>query len=292
MARRKDDPKPFSAPLPLRAIYDDRLAGLDLRVLAAVAAHDRMSLFFDSGQQGCWASQGRLAAEVGCNYINLGKSLKKLGELGYLQRTKRTFADKGKEGGLYVYRVLGHLYAHDESLSFGKRGDGANSTAVSETANPDPEVVCHGTPENAAETTTSPSEYISLSDVRYSSEEEKHTHENMRDAGASRGLGRKALHRDGEPLNETLAKFERQWKRDWTLYVGNLERWAMWLWDQALFAADNDDHLLSNWAMRLAEKVEAFGIERGEISPDGLTIPQSFSERTYAPAPIDRGQTQ
>jgi hypothetical protein len=271
VARRKDDAKPFSAPLPLRAIYDDRLAGLDIRVLAAVAAHDRMSLFFDSGQAGCWASQGRLAAEVGCNYINLGKSLKKLGELGYLQRTKRTFADKGKDGPLYVYRVLGHLYAHDESLSFGKRGESANSRGLSETANNDPEVVCHDPAENDAKSIASPSQYISLSDVRYSTEVEENTHLKMRVADATRGLGSEDQEDHVPPLGQSLAVFERQWKADWTQYKGHLPEWRDWLFEKAEFAASEGDAQLAGRARRLGEMVELFGWEHGLIPDDSWT---------------------
>jgi hypothetical protein len=87
----------------------------------------------------------------------------------------------------------------------------------------------------------------------------------MRVAEAPRVLGMKPLYRDGEPLNETLAKFERDWKVDWTSYRGKLERWRDWLLEQSEYAASNDDHVLTQWAQRLSEQVDLMGWEIGEI---------------------------
>ncbi|GGO90838.1 MarR family winged helix-turn-helix transcriptional regulator [Stakelama pacifica] len=258
--------KVYSAPLPLHAIWDDRLAGIDLRVLACIAYHDRMSLATGKGQ-GCTASHGTIAAEIGCNYTNLSKAIKRLGDLGYIERHKPTFGDKRG----HVYRVPAFLYGKEESLSFGQRSKGQNSPLalndVGQTANHAIDIVGQDTEENGSISATSPEQYISLSDVRYSAKAENDTHHKMRDAEASRGRGsRKKLHRNGEPLHETLAKFERQWKQDWTVYQDNLSDWVEWLGDHALYAAENDDSVLSNWATRLSENVAQFAWAEAEIA--------------------------
>lgn len=175
--------KLYSSPLPLRAISDQRLSGLDLRTLACVAAHDRMSLARGDGQ-GCWASHETLSRRIGCNYINLGKSIKKLGDLGYLVREKPTFGDRRG----HVYRIPAELYSHAESLSFGKPSpvpeapekapepapdDTVNGPVVGDLTNDPAEIVCHGVAENLSETATSLEQYISLSDGRYSAEAEE-----------------------------------------------------------------------------------------------------------------------
>lgn len=73
------------APLPARAIGDTRLTGLHLRVLAAVALHDRLSGSRGKGQ-GCWAGNKKLATICACNYTNLSTALTDLGRYGYIVR--------------------------------------------------------------------------------------------------------------------------------------------------------------------------------------------------------------
>ncbi len=251
--------KPYSAPLPLAAIYDTRLAGLDIRVLACIAFHDRMSLATDKGQ-GCWASHGTLAAEIGCNYINLGKSIKKLGDLGYLVRTKPTFGDRRG----HVYRVPASLYAKAESESFGKRGKEVDPTAsreiVGQEANPPGEVVCHDPPNSDANSNTSPEQYISLSDVRYSAEaEEGYSSEEAAFEGR--------VFRDGEPVTETLAKFERLLKSN-PEAISNLGEWEAWLHEQSDVLIYEGDGSLGHWAQRLSELVNTRRWELGEIGAE------------------------
>jgi hypothetical protein len=68
------------APIPLRAVLDRRLTGHHLRVLAVVAAHDRLG----KNGSGCWASQDRLAALLDCSKSTLSKRLSTLRDYGYL----------------------------------------------------------------------------------------------------------------------------------------------------------------------------------------------------------------
>lgn len=70
--------------LPVAAIGDDRLHAVDLRVLAAIALHDGMSLVRGTGG-GCYAKHKTLAEEVGIDYARFSKSLRRLREFGYVQ---------------------------------------------------------------------------------------------------------------------------------------------------------------------------------------------------------------
>lgn len=73
--------KPIYAPLPLRALGDDRLSRADLVTLAVVAAHDR----FGKNRTGCFASYARLADMTHQCERALKRSLQRLGELGYIR---------------------------------------------------------------------------------------------------------------------------------------------------------------------------------------------------------------
>lgn len=67
----KRSDKPVYAPIPARAIGDEKLSALDFRVLAALAAHDRLG----ANGIGCYASHPRLAALVRCHEKSLSRSL-------------------------------------------------------------------------------------------------------------------------------------------------------------------------------------------------------------------------
>ena len=68
------------AAIPLRALLDQRLTGHHLRLLGTVAAHDRLG----KNGNGCWASQDRLAALLGCSKSTLSKRLSALRDYGYI----------------------------------------------------------------------------------------------------------------------------------------------------------------------------------------------------------------
>lgn len=91
---------PTYAPLPARAIGDKRLSGLHLRVLAAIALHDRLSGARGQGQ-GCWASNKRLAEVASCNYSNLSTACTDLSRFGYLERSTHPLNKR-----LRIYRVV------------------------------------------------------------------------------------------------------------------------------------------------------------------------------------------
>lgn len=73
-------PNTTFAPLPARAIADEILSSQDIRVLAAIALHDR----FSKNGIGCTAGHGRLSAIVGCHLKSLSRSIRTLAERGYI----------------------------------------------------------------------------------------------------------------------------------------------------------------------------------------------------------------
>jgi hypothetical protein len=89
--------KPMFAPIPIRAIGDKRLSARHLRVLAAVAAHDRLG----KNGMGCCASHKRLAEMAGCNYTRQSATLSDLNIFGYVTAGKHPL-----NGRLRVYRVV------------------------------------------------------------------------------------------------------------------------------------------------------------------------------------------
>jgi DNA-binding MarR family transcriptional regulator len=71
----------YFAAIPGRAIEDQNLSSLDLRVMAAVAAHDRMG----RNGQPCRASLKTLAGKVGARDTSVSIALNRLSVRGYLE---------------------------------------------------------------------------------------------------------------------------------------------------------------------------------------------------------------
>jgi DNA-binding MarR family transcriptional regulator len=100
--------KALFAAMPARAIQDQKLHGLEWRVLAAVAMHDRMSLQKKAPGKGCIASNATLANWCGCNQTNLSTAISTLVERGYIRRE----ADKsGRNRTLRVLYTEGDAHA-------------------------------------------------------------------------------------------------------------------------------------------------------------------------------------
>lgn len=81
MARGDRRPERF-APMPNRALADERLHGIHLRVLGTVAAHDR----FGSNGLGCTISTQAIATKIRGYRQNIAVALRQLAEWGYLER--------------------------------------------------------------------------------------------------------------------------------------------------------------------------------------------------------------
>jgi DNA-binding MarR family transcriptional regulator len=93
--------KPIFAAIPARAMGDERLSALDLRVLMAIAIHDRLT----ANGTGCFAGNGRLASLVGCHLKSLSRSLRSLAEAGYITGrdnplNRRTREDNAPDGAV------------------------------------------------------------------------------------------------------------------------------------------------------------------------------------------------
>ena len=89
--------RPTFAPVPARAMADEALSALDLRLLTALAAHDR----FGANGIGCYAAHPRLAGLVKCHLKSLSRSLRVLAELGYIEGSQHQLNKR-----LRVYRVI------------------------------------------------------------------------------------------------------------------------------------------------------------------------------------------
>jgi DNA-binding MarR family transcriptional regulator len=96
------------APVPARAISDERLTLTHFRTLAAIALHDRMSGRRKTGQ-GCWASHKTLAQMCDVNYNNLSTAISELGRWGYITRQSHPLNKRQ-----HVYRVIYETSPSDE----------------------------------------------------------------------------------------------------------------------------------------------------------------------------------
>jgi hypothetical protein len=172
--------KTFFAPLPLRAISDQRLSGLHFRVLAMVAFHDRMSARRKTGA-GCWASHKTMCAEIGCNYTNLSTALTDLGKWGYLERHVHPLNKR-----LRVYNV------NYDSLPTDKQ----SGAQLCQETNDQPAIVCQPKRQDVEGTEDSLRNIFPKGDNRFCRNREKDTPE-----GASLSI------------DAQLAIFERQFKQ-------------------------------------------------------------------------------
>lgn len=175
----------YTSPMPMRAAVDTRLSASALRLIMAVAWHDRMSLMTGTGA-GCTASNKTLAAEIGVrDYTTLIKLRKHCEETGYFQLEPR-------QGGkrLEVIRVIPDHLADPKRWPFDqsfigegclkawharerKVGEIANISAeeVGELANDDAEKVGEPNSETRGNLPKTEPQYIPLKGETYSSKE-------------------------------------------------------------------------------------------------------------------------
>lgn len=109
--------KPIFAPIPARAVADNRLNGLPLRVLAAIAVRDRLSQY--KGSRGCIASMTVLCHDVRCSESVLSRILKELEQYGYISR-------EGKQRGRtirIIYNASDNDIASRSRASFARRSN-------------------------------------------------------------------------------------------------------------------------------------------------------------------------
>ena len=113
------DRKEHFAAMPMRAIGDSRLKASHLKLLMAIAAHDRMS----KNGQGCWAGHKRLAELTGIALKSVSRTLNALAEWGYIEGSTHPLNKRTR-----VYKVI-YLGA-DQDLFEGSRSRKTGNTQV------------------------------------------------------------------------------------------------------------------------------------------------------------------
>lgn len=242
------------AALPLRAIGDTELSSLELRVLACIAYHDRMSNSRGKGQ-GAWASNMSMAKRVGCHHTNVSSAITTLAKRGYISRERHHF-DKRK----HVFRVL---YDGDDSLP----DDKPTGEIVGQSTNEIGKVVCPVFEKSEQSQSDAEGKYIPLSGERYFSEEsERYSSEEARRV-ASRRL---AVKEPRSGIGATLAQFERGMKSG--DYDHDLSGSITWLLQVQGHAIERGDDNTANWALRLAsdcdQRIELIEWERTPIEAE------------------------
>ena len=144
--------KPQFAAVPNRALWDRELTDRDVRNLAVIAAHDRLSHARGKGQ-GAWASHRRFAALAGTEYSRFSVSVNRLLDRGYLDREPLA-TDRRK----FTYRVI---YRDEDSLPFSKE---LPPEIVCGDANEDGQIVCRDPKLSDCNQDETDAQYISQSE--------------------------------------------------------------------------------------------------------------------------------
>lgn len=97
-----------------RAVFDDRLTAMDVRVLAALGT-------FTDRQGWCHPSQTTIAKRIGSNRTWVNASIKRLVDAGYVQAVKQA-RDNGAQTAS-LYRVLMDLSAPDAAVDASSTGE-------------------------------------------------------------------------------------------------------------------------------------------------------------------------
>jgi DNA-binding MarR family transcriptional regulator len=211
--------KPIFAPIPARAAADPELSGLQLRVLAVIAMHDR----FGKNGQGCWASGRTLAAIVRCEYSRLSDAISRLRERGYITTSRHP-----TNGRLLVHRVV-YSEADANTLPNGKPSslDGT----LCETANRLPDSLPPSdTLSNEINGVRSPidEKVYSVEAVRDSAEAvERDSAKAAHVASRHASLAKPKIQKGSAHVGATLAHLERQLRAGSTEYLTS--EWADWL---------------------------------------------------------------
>ncbi len=121
--------RPTFAPVPLRAYRDKTLTAIDLRVLAAIAVHDR----FNGNDQACWASNKRLAEVGGCHVKSVPRSIGRLIKAGYLRDLS---AKPGRQRSRSRFLTVIYTEADAQSMESKERPTAPSEAAETEPALP------------------------------------------------------------------------------------------------------------------------------------------------------------
>ena len=142
MAKNK---APQFAPIPMRALRDDRLHRTHLAVLGAIGYFDRGG----KNGMGCYAMHETIAGMAGCNRWSVSRCQKQLQEFGYLRAVRQ------KDRRRYQYHVIPDAEGDSCATGHISRGDScvtaqlpeSDSCATAQPSTPDSCATAHITPE-------------------------------------------------------------------------------------------------------------------------------------------------
>ena len=248
--------KALFAAIPLRAIGDRELTDGDLRVLASIAAFDRLSHSKGKGQ-GAWASHRLMSGWIDRNYSNFSATVNKLIKAGYLVREPRE-TDKRQHTYRIVYTVNDRLpkaqdFVRPEANDF-------REIVCPETGEVQ-KVVCPDPQSTDGNSNKISPEYIPQSGERYSVETGERNSAKRHDFAVARRSG--DSFRDHLPSNfadlsvgARVSIVERAWKaidRDPSRMADDFERVTEWLnW----LTEDVEDESVRQQASRIYQEME------------------------------------
>lgn len=245
----------FSA-VPLRAIGDRDLTDGDIRVLASIAAFDRLSHSKGKGQ-GAWASHRLMSGWIDRNYSNFSATVNKLIRLGYLVREPREI-DKRQ----HTYRVV---YTDEDRIPKAEDFVRPETNNFQEIVCPETgevqKVVCPDPKPNNGNFDENSPEYIPQSGERYSVETGERNSAKRRvvaDAGRSGGEFRDLLPDNIADLSVSarVACFDRAWRgigKRWNkIRADDAEMLVAWL-DKVF--DEYSDQPTGQQALRLSEEI-------------------------------------
>lgn len=248
--------KPLFAAIPLRAIGDRELTDGDIRVLASIAAFDRLSHSKGKGQ-GAWASHRLMSGWIDRNYSNFSATVNKLIKAGYLVREPRE-TDKRQ----HTYRIV---YSDDDRLPKAEDIVRPEANEFREIVCPETgavqRVVCPDPPSTDGNYDENFREYIPQSGERYSVETGERNSAKRRDfavAGQSEDSFRDHLPENFADLSVAarVSIVERAWKaidRDTSRMVEDFERVTEWL---SWLTEDEEDESVRQQACRIYQEME------------------------------------
>ena len=237
-------PKSLFAAIPKRAIGDPRFSTIHFRVLAAVAAHDRMSASRGKGA-GCFASNKTLADMCRVNYANFSTAIAELGRWEYVEASMHPLSKRTR-----VYRVIYGDERPADSLPSGKALSPADTLPKgkhwpSDSLPEHGQTVCPPSSQ-ATDPIEHPNDNIFSETVRYSAKHKNNSSEEaaLRSAELRNGYDKTAI------VGANLAKLEWWLKaqdddvelpRDWHVYLEEVRN------------DFDEDHPLARQATRLLE---------------------------------------
>lgn len=254
-------PREFFAALPARALGDDRLKGHHLRVLAAVALHDR----FARNGRGCVASYDRLSAIAGCAYTRLSAAITDLVTWGYLLKERQ--ADRRRAALSVIYQDLDKAF-----FEAGHWQETAPDSLPTGEPNGSPTGKLNGSPtgkEHGRKIVHKTGKVVHLSNPERQQNQQDGAHKRLgrnlrrdsakaaplRDATASRGLD-KPTQVDSQNYPHMLRSLEKLITNGELEKAGLATVWQWWDLAEAIAIEAGRNTGLGEWARRLQGQLD------------------------------------